>query len=254
MSESIQQLFCLQAQRLWPELVALAALSVRNASEQQQLLRCLHTLKGSALAVDQRALAESCHEAESALQDTSLTDDFARHWPQLQAQWLPVLSRPAQALVGVDELQQAVQQFFTQTAQQLGQQARLHSEISPLWLAEQDLFWDVVPHLLRNALSHGYSPPEQRLAANKPALQQVVLRARVRRAGAAPAYQLVVADDGAGVARSVATATLWQGRGQGVAAVRAALLRRAQQLGYQARLRWRGRANIGAVVRLSLKS
>jgi len=248
MNQPLQQLFVQQTKRLWPLLTAIAEQPLATESSRQQLLHYLHTLKGSALGADQHTLAEACHIAESAV----LVGDFHSYWPELKAQWLPILARPAQALRTADELAQALQTYFQETAKQMGYPAQLHIDIDELWLSEQDLLWDVLPHLLRNALSHGAQNAAERLAAGKPAVQQVALRAYVRQAPK-PSYFLLLADDGAGVAKPVQQATLWQGRGQGVAAVRAALLSRAKQLGYQARLRWRGRPQAGAAVRLSLQ-
>lgn len=248
MSQSLQQLFVQQTQRLWPLLAALVEQSTEDQATHKQLLYYLHTLKGSALGANQHDLAEACHAAESAL----LTGNFNAYWPVLQAQWLPVLLKPAVRLSSVAEFTQAVQHFFQVTAAQLGQAAVLRCDIDERWLPEQDLLWEVLPHLLRNALSHGAQSKVERLALAKPLQQQIKLRATVRHSEK-PCYLLVLADDGAGVAQPKAQATLWQGRGQGVAAVRAALLSRAKQLGYQARLRWRGRAQVGAVVRLSLR-
>jgi chemotaxis protein histidine kinase CheA len=248
MSQSLQQLLVQQTQRLWPLLAALVEQSTEDQAAHKQLLYYLHTLKGSALGANQHDLAEACHDAESAI----LTGNFNAYWPVLQAQWLPVLLKPSATLSSVAELTQAVQHFFQTTAQQLGQAAALQSDIDECWLAEQDLLWEVLPHLLRNALSHGAQTEAERIALAKPVQQQVKLRATVRHCDK-PSYCLVLADDGAGVAQPITQATLWQGRGQGVAAVRSVLLSRAKQLGYQARLRWRGRVQVGAVVRLSLR-
>lgn len=252
MSHSLHQLFVQQTQRLWPLLTA----TVEQLNEQpvddeplhRQLLYYLHTLKGSALGANQLDLAEACHAAESAL----LAGNFNAYWSALQAHWLPVLHKPAEALKYKDQLIQAIHSFFQATATQLGQAAQLSCDIDERWLSEQDLLWEVLPHLLRNALSHGAQAEAERVAAGKPVQQQVRLRAAVRN-HEKPSFLLVLADDGAGVAQPITQATLWQGRSQGVAAVRAALLSRAKQLGYQARLRWRGRAQVGAVVRLSLR-
>ncbi|MBA4151783.1 MAG: hypothetical protein C0509_04410 [Acinetobacter sp.] len=248
MSQSLQQLFVQQTQRLWPLLTAIVDQPVDDEPARKQLLYYLHTLKGSALGANQHDLAEACHDAESAL----LAGNFNAYWPALQAQWLPVLLKPTATLNSAAELIQAVQHFFQTTAQQLGQAAELRSDIDERWLLEQDLLWEVLPHLLRNALSHGAQSETERMVLAKPVQQQVRLRATVRNREK-PSYLLVLADDGAGVAQPITQTTLWQGRGQGVAAVRAALLSRAKQLGYQARLRWRGRAQVGAVVRLSLR-
>jgi len=247
-SQSLQQLFVQQTQRLWPLLTAMVEQPIEDEAVRQQLLYYLHTLKGSALGVNQRDLAEACHAAESAL----LAGSFKAYWPVLQAQWLPVLLKPSATLNSAVELTQAVQHFFQTTAQQLGQAAELRCDIDERWLHEQDLLWEVLPHLLRNALSHGMQSEAERVALAKPVQLQVRLRATVRNREK-PSYLLVLADDGAGVAQPITHVTLWQGRGQGVAAVRAALLSRAKLLGYQARLRWRGRAQVGAVVRLSLR-
>lgn len=247
MSQSLQQLFVQQAQRLWPLLTAMVKQPTEDEVVRKQLLYYLHTLKGSALGANQQDLAEACHAAESAL----LAGSFNTYWPALQAQWLPVLLKPTATLNSAAELIQAVQHFFQTTAQQLGQAAELRCDIDERWLLEQGLLWEVLPHLLRNALSHGAQSEAERMALAKPVQQQVRLRATVRNREK-PSYLLVLADDGAGVAQPITQTTLWQGRGQGVAAVRAALLSRAKQLDYQARLRWRGRAQVGAVVRLSL--
>lgn len=248
MTQSLQQLLVQQTQRLWPLLTALVEQSTEDDAAHKQLLYYLHTLKGSALGANQHDLAEACHDAESAL----LAGNFNVYWPVLQAQWLPVLLKHSATLSSVAELTQAVQHFFQTTAQQLGQAAALKCDIDERWLLEQDLLWEVLPHLLRNALSHGAQTEAERVALAKPVQQQVKLRATVRNSDK-PCYLLVLADDGAGVAQPITQATLWQGRGEGVAAVRAALLSRAKQLGYQARLRWRGRVQVGAVVRLSLR-
>jgi len=55
---------------------------------------------------------------------------------------------------------------------------------------------DLIVHLLRNAVSHGIEPPDEREAAGKPRTGRIVLRAEAR----GSEVTLTVADDGRGVA------------------------------------------------------
>jgi chemotaxis protein histidine kinase CheA len=55
---------------------------------------------------------------------------------------------------------------------------------------------DLIIHLLRNAVSHGIEPPQEREAAGKPRAGRIVLRAEAR----GSEVTLTVADDGRGVA------------------------------------------------------
>lgn len=217
----------------------------RDSADPRHQAQLLHTLKGAALALEEVALAARCHQAETALAEGRL----ATVLPDLLASWLAVLPQSLPpALDDVQVLAEAVHDFTRVTAGQLGQACQLQVSLQPAWLQEQDLLWALLPHLLRNALTHGGEPPPVRVAAGKPAALQLVVRGRWQpRAGTAGRWSLLVVDDGPGQARAAQPVTLWQGRGQGVPAVRAALVRRAGPDG-RARLRWRGRPGVGAVV------
>jgi two-component system chemotaxis sensor kinase CheA len=59
-----------------------------------------------------------------------------------------------------------------------------------------DTLPDLIVHLLRNAVSHGIEPPQEREAAGKPRAGRIVLRAETR----GSEVTLTIADDGRGVA------------------------------------------------------
>jgi nitrate/nitrite-specific signal transduction histidine kinase len=201
----------------------------------------VHTLKGSALGLDHVALAEACHALESAW-DAGQVMAVQQAEQGLRALWLQhVELATLQAPLRVADLEAAVEAFFTRSMHQLGIPATLHCRLAPAWLDEQALLWDVLPHLLRNALVHGQEPVATRQAAGKPERLQVWVRGH---AGAGR-LRLLVADDGAGVRRQQGAPDLWSGRGMGVAAVRAAVAGRGL-------LQWRSRPGRGGVARICL--
>lgn len=239
----LMQLFRTQATRLWQDFTPVWAdwLSGQDDADLQRLRYLVHTLKGSALGLDQVALAEACHALESAWDTRQvMAARQAEQW--LRALWLahvdPV-ALPAPLLVA--DLEAAVQAFFARSVLQLGIPATLHCRLVPAWLDEQALLWDVLPHLLRNALVHGQEPVATRQAAGKPERLQVWVRGH---AGAGR-LRLLVADDGAGVRRQQGVPDLWSGRGMGVAAVRAAVAERGL-------LQWRSRPGRGGLARICL--
>lgn len=217
----------------------------RASPDPARQAQLLHTLKGAALALEESVLAARCHQAETALAEGGLDAVLS----DLLASWLAVLPQSLPpALDDVQALAAAVHDFTRITAGQLGQACRMQVDLHPAWLQEQDLLWAMLPHLLRNALTHGGEAPSVRVAAGKPAALQLVVRGRCQpQPGTAGRWTLLVADDGPGRTRSTQPLTLWQGRGQGVPAVRAALAARAGLDG-QARLRWRGQPGVGSVV------
>ncbi len=244
----LRQLFRRQASRLWQDFMPVwsAWLTGQSDADLQRLRYLVHTLKGSALGLDHQVLAEACHELETAWDDTRI--EVARieaaqvAWQHLRLLWQVHVGDDAGAepLTAAD-LEAAVQAFFTRTASQLGIPALLHCRLAPVWRDEQALLWDVLPHLLRNALVHGHESSVIRRAAGKPARLQVW----VRGLASPQRLRLLVADDGAGARRQPRAADLWSGRGMGVAAVRAALAGRGG-------LQWRSQAGRGGVARLSI--
>lgn len=239
----LRHIFRTQAGRLWRQFLPLWAewMATADAAALQRLRYLVHTLKGSALGVDERALAQACHDLESAWDAPAPQVAAQAAWMRLHPLWQAQVEQGtvldgAHVLV---ELEQAVLAFFTRTQEQLGIPATLTCRLTSSWCAEQALLWDVLPHLLRNALTHGREPEATRLAAGKSAVMRVI----VRGCDGARGLRLLVADDGAGQRRARTEADLWAGRGLGVAAVRAAV-------GERGRLQWRGRAGYGGVARI----
>ena len=72
---------------------------------------------------------------------------------------------------------------------------QLRGEDTPLDRSLTDLASEVLGHLVRNAVSHGISPPEQRMAAGKPTTGTVLVEAEI--AGSRVVIQVL--DDGAGI-------------------------------------------------------
>lgn len=238
----LMRIFRAQARRLWWSFLPLWAgwCADGDTAALQRLRYLVHTLKGSALAVDEHALAQACHALETAWDAQQPVPAAQVAWTMLRPRW--------QAQVALDgcagpaalaELEQAVVAFFARTREQLGIAAELSCRLSEGWCAEQVLLWDALPHLLRNALAHGHEAESVRVAAGKPPLLRVIVRGRDGIGG----LRLLVADDGAGQRRSRPEPDLWAGRGLGVAAVRAAL-------GARGRLGWRGRVGHGGVARI----
>lgn len=242
----LAQLFRTQATRLWQDFMPVWAawLATQDEPSLQRLRYLVHTLKGSALGLDNRALAEACHDLETAW-DGGLTEvarvaeQHLRLLWQVHVEVVAVAEEPEPLTVA--DLEAAVRAFFARTVAQLGIPADLHCRLVPAWLDEQALLWDVLPHLLRNALVHGQEPLAIRLAAGKPERLQVWVRGLV----SPQRLRLLVADDGAGVRRQQTGADLWSGRGMGVAAVKAALAGRGC-------LQWLSREGRGGVARLSI--
>lgn len=239
---ALQTLFRTQAARLWRDYLPLrdAWLAAPDGPLPDALRQLVHTLKGSALGLDLHALAAACHALESAWHDgdSEAARGIAR---TLERLWQAQIEEGSGAVATEVDLESAVRDFFARTAGQLDMVANLHCRLAPAWQAEQELLWDVLPHLLRNALVHGQEPVATRLAAGKPERLRVWVRAHARPGRLC----LLVADDGAGVRRERDEADLWSGRGQGVAAVRATVAGRGC-------LRWRSRAGQGGVARLSI--
>ncbi len=244
MDPVLRQLFRTQATRLWQDFLPRWAdwLGSRDVTVLARLRYLVHTLKGSALGLDETALAQACHDLESAWDDDPDETMAIAAWTHLCPLWqAEVDAAVASELVDAGVLEEAVAAFFRRSMHQLGIEAELHCRLDHAWADEQALLWDVLPHLLRNALTHGHEPVAVRLAAGKPEALQVW----VRGLAGGKRLRLLVADDGAGVRRQRAGADLWSGRGQGVAAVRAAVAGRG-------RLQWRGRAGRGGVARISI--
>lgn len=239
---ALQQLFRAQAARLGRAL----SLALETA-DRMQAAHLLHTLKGSALAAGEDALAQHCHAVEAVL----LTADA----PALRQALVPLLaaldlsvSAPAPTLA---ELQQSLRSGFVTTLRAAGQRGVLQLDIADAWLAHADFLLDTLPHLLRNAIAHGGETVAVRIAAGKPEALQVRVRARVLTDALMQASRLVllVTDDGRGTARpSTPTADLMAGRGWGVAAVRAAVAQLPD-----GRLRYRGSAGRGSCVRITCR-
>lgn len=246
--EALRQIFRAQAGRLWHDFLPCWGrwLGSQDATELTRLRHLLHTLKGSALALDQLVLAEACHALESAWDEVPAEPAALVAWARLSPLWRQHVdaSASAPAQVTVAGLEQAVAAFFRRTAEQLDLAVELDCRLAPGWAAEQALLWDVLPHLLRNALTHGAEPADVRLAAGKPARLRVWVRGREQPAGLC----LLVADDGAGQRRAL-PADLWSGRGLGVAAVRVAVARHGRG---QGRLQWRGSPGRGGVARIRI--
>lgn len=239
----LRRIFLTQAGRLWRQFLPLWAewMTTADAAALQRLRYLVHTLKGSALGVDEQVLAQACHALESAWDDSSPKGTASQVWARLRPLWqaqLELVAADDDAQAATD-LAQAVRVFCARTREQLDIPAEISCRLAPGWCAEQALLWDVLPHLLRNALVHGHEPGAVRLAAGKPAVMRVIVRGHDGVGG----LRLLVADDGAGQRRTRVEADLWAGRGLGVAAVRAAV-------GERGRLQWRGRAGYGGVARI----
>jgi two-component system chemotaxis sensor kinase CheA len=96
-------------------------------------------------------------------------------------------------------------------ARQLGKQVQFQVEGKEIELdrAILDEIGDPLIHLLRNAVDHGIEPPEERVAAGKPAAGQVTLAALRDR----DTVLIVVSDDGRGIDRAKVLA---EGKRRGV--------------------------------------
>lgn len=238
----LARIFRTQAARLWRQFLPLWAgwCADGDAASLQRLRYLTHTLKSSALAVDEQALARACHALEAAWDAPEPSAAAQAAWTTLQPRWQAQVAHDDHAgPAALFELEQAVTAFFVRTREQLGIPAELTCQLAEGWCDEQALLWDVLPHLLRNALTHGHELEGVRRAAGKPPVLRVIVRGRYGEAG----LRLLVADDGAGQRRAQSAPDLWAGRGLGVAAVRAAL-------GERGRLGWRGRAGRGGVARI----
>jgi two-component system chemotaxis sensor kinase CheA len=103
----------------------------------------------------------------------------------------------AMRMVAVGPLLRSFVRTVRDVAAPLGKQARLVVEGGDVAVDANviEQLREPMTHLVRNALSHGIEPPEERIARQKPACGRIVLRAR-RDAGA---LVVQVEDDGAGL-------------------------------------------------------
>jgi len=249
----LRQLFRDQSGRLWRDFLPAweSWLSRADTGALTRLRHLVHTLKGSALGLDHLALADACHSLESAWAAVPPEPDALAAWSRLRPLWRAHVDDGAMPELAPAAMEAAVSAFFRRTAEQLGVPAELHCRLAPAWVAERMLLWDVLPHLLRNALTHGREPAAVRGAAGKPER----LRVWVRGLSGEGWLRLLVADDGAGRGRAAGGAPdLWAGRGQGVAAVRAAVAAHGGGGQRPGRVQWRGRAGRGGVARISIFS
>ena len=146
-------------------------------------------------------------------------------------------------------LEERLYRIARQTARELGKKIQLDISDSHIELDRSVLERIGAPleHLLRNAIVHGGEETAVRVAAGKPEALQVRVRARVLMDALPPRLTLVVTDDGRGTARPAQPeADLLAGRGWGVAAVRAAVVRLPG-----GHLRYRGSAGRGSCVRIT---
>lgn len=186
------------------------------ASPPPSLARDLHTLKGNAGCYGLESIAAAAHVLESAFETRGRLpgDEVARladRWRQISQAVAPLLATaeglvvdeegraelseaihrhdPTRALLGhvraltlepVERRLKGLAEQATAVASRLGKDVEVQIEgngvrLDPTrWAA---LFPPLV-HAVRNAVDHGIEPPEQRVAAGKPARGTLLLRAR----------------------------------------------------------------------------
>jgi two-component system, chemotaxis family, sensor kinase CheA len=216
-----------------------------------EILRELHTLKGNTGLFGLRTMAKLLHEIEDeCLPERSLLSDEQRArlkeaWDSLEKRArtflgengtgiaidraeLDELQRAITARTKHEELARLVDRFLLTAVSprlwRIGESAkRLASRLGKGDVqvtidaegvkASPDLgwLWQVLPHVLGNAIDHGLETPEERAAAHKAGPPELTLRARERQG----ALSIEIADNGRGIA--------WEG-----------LLRRARDLGMPA--------------------
>lgn len=130
--------------------------------------------------------------ARAAWEDTELAfEALDRALGVVQEGVMGLRLTPLQSLFG------SLQRIVFDTAARETKQARLVTEggETPLDKSLLDLAAEALGHLVRNAVVHGIEPPAARVAAGKPALAEV----RVRAATRGDEVVIEVSDDGAGI-------------------------------------------------------
>lgn len=198
--------------------------------------REVHTLKGNAGIFGLPSIAELCHRLETAMAQAPdevppLADQLSRRWARLCEQLQPLLERDAEDHIEVDRetYERHLRSLRTGSTDELlvrdvlrwpcepvknrldrlGEQAvqiarRLGRAVPELTVEHDGLrldpsrwsgFWASLVHVVRNAVDHGLEPRDVRLAAGKAAEGRVSLRC----ARAGTGFEIVLADDGAGI-------------------------------------------------------
>ncbi|MBI2616487.1 MAG: chemotaxis protein CheA [Gemmatimonadetes bacterium] len=151
----------------------------------------LMNLMGELLTAREHLLEVASRQADVALEDVSRR--VSQLTTQLQDQILQARMTPVWQVF--DRFPRLVRDL----ARRLGKQVEFVIDGKDIELdrALLDEISDPLVHLLRNAVDHGLEPPEERLAAGKPAMGRVTLAAARERDTVA----VRVADDGRGIDR-----------------------------------------------------
>ncbi len=197
--------------------------------------RHLHTLKGNSLLAGMSRFARVCHDLESRMDETgdlptageraafeerwrtsaaridSLLVHRAPHIELTEAEHAALSAAVASArprlevLQMIDDLKleptarrlERVAQDARAVATRLGRDVSVEIEAGDIRLSplKWTPLWSSVVHLVRNALDHGIEPPEERLAAGKPASGRLTLSTRVDGGD----FVIGFADDGRGI-------------------------------------------------------
>lgn len=221
--------------QVWSEMSVLVQQATRPDAQGSELLRALHTLKGSLRFVGVSGVADICHALEDGLQERPEQQlkeaDAARlreAWATLESRMTPLL-KGAQGTVQVTEreyerlraaqhappaqLASAVRDFFAQPARDRLQEAKdylvgvctkLGKTPPVVELADHEVrldptrfahFWTVFVHVLNNTADHGIEADAERTAAGKKLPARVKLQTTANNGRLA----VEVIDDGPGI-------------------------------------------------------
>jgi two-component system chemotaxis sensor kinase CheA len=208
---------------------------VASAKQQSELIRELHTLKGTVLVLGLESVAEACHDLEERIVETGNLptegeiDELRARWSRVTSDVERLLGEGrrliALSVEDYTEIERAIRQEvrhdrllpmltnlrlepiegrFTCFADQANRVAsRLGKRVTAnvatdgvrLDSTRWSPLWRAMIHAIRNAIDHGVESPEERVTAGKAPVAQVWFRA-VRKGSA---VQIEIEDDGRGV-------------------------------------------------------
>ena len=217
------------------EVDTIARRVIESTEPLPEVLRDLHTLKGNAAMMGFGSISAICHAWEECIDGTQelpvgeLRSRLVTRWKAVRGSFAPLLHdgshRSAVDRVDLDRLEEAIRagrprgvllgltraltmdraetqlarlaEYARISARTRGNELRVITSCEDVRLEGAELapLWSALVHLVRNALSHGIEPAEERVAAGKPAVGELLLSC-----GQGPqGLDIVVSDDGRGI-------------------------------------------------------